>query len=711
MSKRSGQRQRQERRERERAAAFERQAAVSAPGAPTNAQSGTAEAALEAVERTVQRVAGDQSQQPRFNGANAPTVFGSTWNWVKIAALHEEPDARIATVRQWDNWLREFVLKEPYLAGVYNSVVQIDKNRGWSLIGGRNQVLRYSDILHAADDDAGWRNHITWQAQSYYSTRAGFVAEIGSEGEGGPLRALWSVDPARIELTGDLTFPLKYFPAGGSQQDWQASDFIRAASLISTDETRRGYGFPANARNFDLAKIMVAVWEHDKEQLAARAPRGLLLLKGISEDQWDQAMQAREERLDSLQRQYYGSVATLAASGAEEIDAKLFALSQLPKDFNLREWVSLLMYGYALSYGYDAREFFPVDSGQLGSAKETEVQHRKASSKGDLDFSLAYQEQLQSRLPETLQFEFEQRDASGEHLDAVLALSKAAVITEANKWIINGQNVLSAEQILQMAAQAGVIPEEWTVLEEDVTATDTEEAQLRHLRQRAMELPRVQRALERFPAEPIVIYRSKTGRMKTIFPPEEQRQQRFFQIERASVQSIASRFRSDLRALIRGYCSAGNETLQSDIESAVERAMLSAYFAGLTEGGIPKDEISGEDVNRAKELVAEQLGFAPGFVQAVQDGCDDKDALYARADLWVQSVAAAGTLGLNAAKANEMVEFGGEDGEEICNTCRTLKGMRHRRKWFTAKGLVPGQPGNKNFECGGYKCQHKLIPV
>lgn len=485
----------------------EREAKIAAP-APL-----TEQAALEAVER----VMGDASAQPRFGATSAKAIFGSVWNWTKSAALLEEPVSN-ASIRQWDSWLREFVLREPYLAGVLNSVVQIDKNRGWNLIGGRNQVIRYSNILHDADEGAGWRNYITWQAQSYYSTRMGLVTEIGSEGEGGPMRALWSVDPCRVELTGMLDKPLRYFPAaGGAQQEWQPQDYFRAASLTSTDEARRGYGFPANARCYDLAKIMVAVWEHDKEQLGARAPRGLLLLKGITQDQWDTAMQARDEALDAYERKYYGGVAVLAGSGAEDIDATLFALSTLPKDFDLHEWVSLLMYGYALAYGYDAREFFPVDGGQLGSAKETEVQHRKASSKGDLDFSLAHQEQLQSRLPETIQFEYEQRDASGEQLDAALATARAAVITEVNKWVVGGTTVLTADQILQLAAQANLIPEEWTVQEEDITVTDTNDSK-DQTRARLLELPRVQRAIQYFPDEPLVSYSSRTGRLRTLLP-------------------------------------------------------------------------------------------------------------------------------------------------------------------------------------------------
>lgn len=666
----------------------------------------------------VERAKGDVSQQPRFTNdeVSANNVFRSVWNWVRVAALQDEPLPN-ATMRQWDAWLRKFVLQEPYLAGVLNSVVQIDKNRGWELIGGRNQVNRYVSVLHDADEGAGWRSYVSWQAQSYYNARAGFVTEVGSEGEGGPLRALWSVDPARIELTANSEFPLRYFPSTGTPQLWKAWDYFRGTSLVSTDEAERGYGFPANARNLQLARIMVAVWEHDQEQLGARAPRGLLLLKGISQDQWDTAMQAREEMLNAKERQYYGGVAVLASSGLEDISATLFALSQLPRDFDLLTWVNLLMYGYALNFGYDAREFFPVNSGQLGSSKETEIQHRKASSKGEYDFALVHSEQLQARLPDSLQFEYEQRDANGEKMDAELAIVKAQLITEMAGWQVNNQSVLLPEQVLQLAAEQGIIPEEWTLQEEEASVTDTEQSEVQEERQRrarALELPRVQRAMNFFPDEEIVSYNSRTGRMRVLLDP--QRRIRSFHVQRATVNGIVTRFKRDLKQVVRGYCRGGSTPtlLVGELRDLVETAVSDAFYAGLAEGGISVRDAGEDEAQRADDLALDQLEHVEGFADAIADACGDRDAVSAvnaRVELWGRSVQAAGEAGINMALENEMVEFGGEDGDESCATCQSLKGQRHRRKWWEQNGLVPGQPGNENFECGGYKCQHKLIPT
>lgn len=56
---------------------------------------------------------------------------------------------------------------------------------------------------------------------------------------------------------------------------------------------------------------------------------------------------------------------------------------------------------------------------------------------------------------------------------------------------------------------------------------------------------------------------------------------------------------------------------------------------------------------------------------------------------------------------NKMLTFGGTDGEHTCSTCQRLQGARHRASWWINHDLVPG-PVNKNYECGGFRCQHYL---
>ena len=495
------------------------------------------------INRTRQKY-GKYSRQYRFNPKEDPEkYFLTTLNWVESAEIKERkysPDSR-----KRDKWLREFIKLEPFLHGVISSVVDIDKNRSWSLTGGRNQVIKFRDIMHnfsAAPGYVGWRPAIGIASKTYWGSDIGSVIEVGRDGEDGPVAALYNTDPANCSLTGDDDKPLAYFPPKGKSKGgkilWGYDDFFRVSSMINDDERYNGLGYCAVSRCLDLAKLMIAVYEHDREQLGMRAPRGLLLLKGFTRAQWIKAMEARDTEMDASELEYYGALAVLA-SNAASIDAKLIALSNLPVSFNLREWIDMLIYGYALCFGFDAAEFIPVQFGALGRGEEQAIQHEKATGKGRLDFVLNFQEQWQSFLPDSVLFLFDQRDDKGDLLKAQVRSAQSKVALDLYN---TGKGLLSFEESRILLADYGVIPRDWTEItsikataEEDEEKEDIETEEdlsedpadkesevpvpvaealrpkhqtklLSRLRQETLESGYVLRAAQKYPDEPIVQY-------------------------------------------------------------------------------------------------------------------------------------------------------------------------------------------------------------
>lgn len=487
--------------------------------------------ALEKVDRAQEAA---KSKQPRLKNQakfEPASFFTSTLGWVQAAQDNEppyKPDSR-----DRDKWLSMFWRREPHLAGVVSSVNAIDANRGWHLIGGRNQVNRFTEILRNAEDGAGWRQYISLQSSAYYTADIGALTETGRDGRDGPLRALYHLDPTKCKLTGDRKKPLQYHK---TKDAWTHDDYFRLVSMRNILEEYNGLGFCATSRILDLSKIMLAVYSHELEMLGARAPKGLLLLQNISEGQWKEAMKARDAALDSDMRKYYNAVAVIAQEGVDSVDAKLVALSQLPQGFDLEVFTNLLMYAYALAFGYDPIEFWPVLAGQLGRGRETDIQHRKGTGKGGLNFMLAFQEQLQLQLPETLHFEFEQRDQEGVLLDAQVGQAYADLVTtlyggtatrvpgpggeeggNTMPTTDDSGGVISREEARSMLATAGVIPASWTTMEEDVTSTDMKEAEQRQKREQLMENESVRRAIYQFPQEPIVRYSWPKGKTEILF--------------------------------------------------------------------------------------------------------------------------------------------------------------------------------------------------
>ena len=453
------------------------------------------------------------SKQPRFSGGS-DAVFGAVYRWVKKAEYFAPPYA--VDTRKRDKWLRGFWLQEPHLAGVLNQAMMIDSNRAWNLVGGRNQVKRYIDILHDVEDGKGWRNLKSKQSLAYRTSDLGVIAEIGRDGKRGPMRSLYHVDPALCMMTGDRDLPLKYYPKGGKSQEWNPFDFYQFNSMPSTDEAMRGVGYCGVSRLLELAKIMLALMYHDQEQLGSRAPEGLLLLRGVTPTMWETAMNRRAEDLTGREQLYYGAVGVLA-SDFDEIDAKLVALSQLPTGFDRKTFTDLIMYGFALCLGYSPDEFWPVATGGLGRGGESDVQMRLATSKGVGDYIEQDQEQMRRVLPDSLFFEYEVRDQDGELLEATVEQAKVNVIKAMYEGGAGQEGLISREEARQLLVMQNLIPAEWTEEEEDVIATDAAVTQSRTYRMQIRDMEQIRAGAMRAPDDPIVRYRWPSEALHTIW--------------------------------------------------------------------------------------------------------------------------------------------------------------------------------------------------
>lgn len=292
--------------------------------------------------------------------------------------------------------------------------------------------------------------------------------------------------------------------------------------MPSTDESLYQLGFCAVSRAVQVALTMTAVYAHDHEMLLAAAPRGLLLLMGIDQNQWEAAMDARGETMADYERRYYGGVAVLASSGMSEIDAKLVALSQLPRDFDRHDFTDMMMFAYALIFAYAPEEFWPVRSGALGRGTEVELMHRRATTKGALDWSILMQENIQKLLPDTIQFAFEERDVEGEIQDELARKSKVELITSMYSAgaSVGIEPLISRDEARFLLASEDLIPADWTQSDEPVTVTDvdasdvaTEQSRVYAIKARERaeywrDNAAVRLAAEAFPDEPVVCLRS-----------------------------------------------------------------------------------------------------------------------------------------------------------------------------------------------------------
>lgn len=682
-----------------------------------------------------------KSKQPRFGAKPNPTQFLSSLRNF-ISDIQNEP-AYSSNSRTRDAWLRKVWKLEPYLAGVINSVVQIDKNRGWTMTGGRNQVNRFTRVLHESkfsQDLTGWRQFFGGTSQAYYTSDLGSVTEIGRNGKDGPLSQLYFVDPARCRLTGSEKSPLEYYSSTGGGQTWGRSDFFRITSLPSTDESLNGLGFCAVSRCIELAKIMVGIYQYDNEMLLNRAPRGLLLLKGITEQQWEEAMTARSAKLDGDEKTYYGAVNVLASMDpSTELEAQLVSLSQLPAEFNQQIFTDLLMYGYSLVFGYDPREFWPVSSGALGTATETEMQHRKAGGKGGLDFALSFQEQLQGELPDTLHFEFEERDQDGELAEAQLTLAKVDPVMT---MYDGGNGVIDRDEARILLAEQNIINPDWTVTQEDVTSTDTEDVD------RLLRAEEVQRAMFKYPGEPIVRYSFPQNTVEVLARPGQVKR-RFFSFGKNIKRSVRRQIEQELEDYQEelndlALMAIDGEIDQEEFESRLEEITAAILILALLRGASPEaaneaqqllidaslSVLAGEDTEGAMDVLEDQdilesalpagaltlldqeIANSLGSTLAADifGGVYNENAagLVSRLALW--GITAYGLWQAGKLFGNPEQHYRWDLGATIehCGDCDRLNGQVHTGSEWAASGW---RPGSRSLECTGYNCLCGLNPV
>lgn len=434
--------------------------------------------------------------------------------------------------RQRDRWLQDFVQSEPYLSSVLHGAVSIDKNRAWTITGSERQVNRFVNRFHAFENGLGWRTFMSKAAQSYYTTDLGFVGKVNLD-DNGFVERVNHLSSNDCLLVNRQIAPMQVFGSIANQKYYDMvattmtlegtktlymnhadNDYIRVTSMPNTVQQYNNLGFCAVSRCLEWAQIMKAIYEHNKESLLAKAPKGLLLLQGVSQGDWETAMANRQADLANTNNDFYGKIKVLASMN-ETIDAKLIALSQLPMGFDLKVYTDLLMYGYALAFGYPADEFWPLAGGSFGHSREVEMNEQRSSSKGVGNFILDLQEELQRLLPRSLHFEFSRRDTSGDLAEANLAKSK---IDSINALYDKGTGLITRDEARSMLAESGIIPNEWTLPDESITASDTKS---RALREQLMDNDNVTRAMTLYPNSKIVAYEWPKKRTTVLHNPDK----------------------------------------------------------------------------------------------------------------------------------------------------------------------------------------------
>ena len=143
---------------------------------------------------------------------------------------------------------------------------------------------------------------------------------------------------------------------------------------------------------------------------------------------------------------------------------------------------------------------------------------------------------------------------------------------------------------------------------------------------------------------------------------------------------------------------------------AIGKAYIEAAELGYVDGGgsLPLDE---DTLAWAQAETSAQLAYIDSLFSTLKqlrrEG--DFDAVheaFKHADGYTNSLDALYNGAKVAGAGNKMLTFEGSDGRESCRDCQNYKGKRHRASWWQSHNAVPP---SRDFECGGYHCDHRLF--
>lgn len=417
-------------------------------------------------------MADTKSKQPRLAQTTDVVSYVFTlWEWANDEIPEWGKPGRTEK-------LRKMAREEPILAGALASMVSKVISLDWQIIGGRNRVKRYHAILSEAEDGAGWSYFLDRWAQDYLCTDIGGVVELARESRTGPVAAIYNIDAARLTLTGNANVPLRYSPAvgGGRIISLYPEDFTRIVDMPAPDESKLGLGFCAVSRALKAAKVLLALYRYEDEQLRDLPPQGVAAVTGITKDALDEAFRRYEAARRAKEQVTFKGVLWLVAlsNPLQNVDFKLIPFASLPDHFDKEQAITLYVYTLSLDFGVDVREFWPAS--QTGATKaEAEIQAQKAKGKGFGRLIMSIERAINwDILPPGLEFKFDNADSEDDLLRETI---RGRIIENVRKlWEphpVAGEGLIDRHEARRLLRELGAVPD-WLEGGDEVTATSIE---------------------------------------------------------------------------------------------------------------------------------------------------------------------------------------------------------------------------------------------
>lgn len=617
--------------------------------------------------------------------------------------------------------------------GAVSALIKKVQATPWEIKGKRN-VEYYQDVLQYADLGSGWESFVGKLLWDFLHQDFGAVVEIIGGGAGdkplkGKVAGIATLDSLSCVATPVNEYPVVYWnEEDGSMHRMHDTRVWRWADLSTPYRRGYGNGFCALSRYAQEAFVDVFLNRHDYEMLSDLPPAGIMAMRGILENQWQNVKRQYEaDRQASGASTWRKTLVVLPPDPLAEVDVKVIPFSTVPEGFDQKAFIDLHVNKIALSLGVDPQDIWPLSGQGLGTGTQSVVLAAKGQGK-----MFGYILQMLTRfvnwtvLPPYLEFQFKHQDADGDKQKAEQAqlwagiatsLKASGLIDDATALQLLANNVAEFGDVLmdtdgqirlpssdpKEGTDDTIIADDETPLDENATPesfggdttadnqstntdavpvqrdTDDDERTNRSLRQRS-------------PLHADMGGRGDTDsslKAYTDTRDEYTRNVELIMTDAAKGTVNKSTFGVRMRSALNTYGRA-------------------AYLDGLAAGGVEMDYA--DLPTDEKETIAGLLASNSIYVSDAANKIFGADGVFIgtpnmRASMWSnKSLQEFYDAGVFSSDANGLYQWKYGDTEH-CADCRRLNGQKHRFKDWKARIM----PKSSALECGGYNCKCELV--
>jgi hypothetical protein len=422
------------------------------------------------------------------NGATLASVFPGSFTF----GYQNNPFYQSLLPPWWsetrDIELRNFVYRpnNDILIGAISSMIKKFKAMNWVIEGPQRVVNRYQRVLTTAEFWQGWSFWLGKVLFDYLTQdKGGFTELIGAGNPQGaiegPVLGIAHLDARYCQLTGDIEYPVIFNnPKTEHSHKLHMTRVAHFVDMPSPAENMNNTGFCAVSRVIGSSEILLKINKYKNEKLDDLPEAGLLLFNNVLPERWNDAKAGYNRETRRLGQEHWRNIMTLfGVDPAQPISANLISFANLPEAFNELETTNIYINILALAFGVDVREFWPITSGALGTATESEVMHQKARGKGVGEIISMLERVINWKvMPESVTFGFDFKDDQEDLLSADIDDKRASTIM--GMWN-NGNSPVRDYEIRQMLADnVSYFSEDFLEFDtvDDEDATDNEVAKM-----------------------------------------------------------------------------------------------------------------------------------------------------------------------------------------------------------------------------------------